>query len=67
MPKIQPKSNVMTLKEFQNNGSSQSSGNKYYVDQAEPPIYLRKDEVQLKKTLNKSGLYLSGATGYDYP
>jgi hypothetical protein len=36
----------MTLKEFQNVGTS-GGGGKYYVEKADP-IYLRKDEVQLK-------------------
>ena len=45
---------MMTLKEFQNVGSS-GGGGKYYVDKGEP-IYLRKDEVQLKHQL-KGNLY----------
>ena len=43
MPKINKKSNMMTLKEFQNVGSS-GGGGKYYVDKGEP-LQLRKDEV----------------------
>ena len=54
MPKINKKKDMMTLKEFQNVGSS-GGGGKYYVDKGEP-IYLRKDEVQLKHQL-KGNLY----------
>lgn len=56
MPKIQTKNNVMTLKEFQNIQSS-GGGGKYYVDKNDPPIYLRKEEVQIKKVLKGNNLF----------
>jgi hypothetical protein len=56
MPKIKPKNNVMTLKEFQNI-QTQGGGGKYYVEKNDPPIYLRKEEVSLKKVLKGNNLY----------
>ena len=64
MPKINQKNNGMTLKEFQNVGTS-GGGGKYYVEKADP-IYLRKDEVKLKQQL-KGNLYENVGQLGDYP
>jgi hypothetical protein len=66
MPKIKQKNNVMTLKEFQNIQNS-GGGGKNYLEKNDPPIFLKKDEISLKKVLKGNNLYDNMGGLNEYP